>query len=179
MSSGGAVLLATIVATIGVVVFLLAAMARQIKDEREAHRSNWREFGLGLVLMVLFFLTWGGHAVTQWQVHTDEARTHGEEPELGDFAAEFGQATLENWQSEFLQLFSFVTLAALYIHKGSAESKDGEEKLEASLRRIEEHLGTLPPSAPTERGDRWQLPHTPLQTHDAVEAEERSPTSSA
>ena len=56
----------------------------------------------------------------------------------------------ENWQSEFLQLFSFVTLAALYIHKGSAESKDSDEKVEASLRRIEEHLGTLPPDAPEE-----------------------------
>jgi hypothetical protein len=167
MSSGGLALLVTIVGTIAVVGFLLAAMARQIKDEREAHRSIWREFGLGLILMVLFFVTWGGHAVAQWQVHTDEARTHGEEPELGDFAAEFGQATLENWQSEFLQLFSFVTLAALYIHKGSAESKDGEEKLEASLRRIEEHLGTLPPGAPTEPGDQWQLPHTPLLAHDA------------
>ena len=64
-------------------------------------------------------------------------------------SAEFGQSTLENWQSEFLQLFSFVVLAALYIHKGSAESKDGDEKLEASLRRIEEHLGTLPATAPT------------------------------
>lgn len=178
MSSGGAVLLATIVGTIAVVVFLLAALARQIKDEREPHRSIWREFGLGLVLMILFFVTWVGQGVTQWQTYTDEQRNHGEETSLGDFAAEFGQSTLENWQSEFLQLFSFVTLAALYIHKGSAESKDSDEKLEASLRRIEEHLGTLPPSAPAERGDRWQLPHTPLQTHDAVEAAgERSPSS--
>jgi len=59
---------------------------------------------------------------------------------------EFGRSTLENWQSEFLQLFAFVTLSALYIHKGSGESKDSEEKLEASLRRIEEQLGTLPPN---------------------------------
>ncbi len=175
MSSGGVVLLATIAGTAAVVVFLLAAMARHIQDEREAHRSIWREFGLGLILMVLFFATWIGQAVTQWQAFTDEQRSHGEEPAMGDFAAEFLQSTLENWQSEFLQLFSFVTLAALYIHKGSAESKDGEEKLEASLRRIEEHLGTLPASAPTERGDSWHLPHTPLEAHDAVEAtDERS-----
>jgi hypothetical protein len=45
------------------------------------------------------------------------------------------QSTLENWPSEFLQLFAFVVLAALYIHKRSSESKDGTEKLEASLRR--------------------------------------------
>jgi hypothetical protein len=51
---------------------------------------------------------------------TDEQRSHGEQPELGDFFAECGQSTLENWQSEFLQLFSFVVLAAPFIHKGSA-----------------------------------------------------------
>ena len=52
----------------------------------------------------------------------------------------------------------FVVLAALYVHKGSAESKDSDEKIEASLRRIEESLGTLPDAAP--QGDRSsQLPH--------------------
>jgi hypothetical protein len=82
--------------------------------------------------------------------------------------SDFGQSTLENWQSEFLQLFSFVTLAALFIHKGSAESKDSDEEVEASLRRIEENLGTLPPTAPDHQGEEWQLPHTPLEVQDRV-----------
>ena len=60
-------------------------------------------------------------------------------------------------------LFSFVVLAALYIHRGSAESKDGEERLAAALRRIEEHLGTLPDDAPTEKSQSWKLPDTPLR----------------
>ncbi|HEX4903729.1 MAG TPA: DUF6766 family protein [Acidimicrobiales bacterium] len=160
------------VGSLAVLAFLLAAMARQIRDDRDPRRSIWREFGLGLILMILFFATWVGHGVTEWQVFTDEQRSHGEEPELGDFMAEFGSSTLENWQSEFLQLFSFVTLAAMYIHKGSSESKDSEEKLESSLRRIEEHLGTLPPTAPTEQGEEWMLPHTPLESQDAAERDE-------
>jgi hypothetical protein len=83
-------------------------------------------------------------------VHTDEQQTHGETVELGDFYAQFMQSTLENWQSEFLQLFSFVTLAALYIHKGSAESKDSDEKMEASLRltRLPRSAAEPPPHAP-------------------------------
>jgi hypothetical protein len=80
----------------------------------------------------------------------------------GDFFATFAQSTLENWQSEFLQLFAFVVLAALLVHKGSA-AKDSDEKLEASLRRIEEHLGTLPADAPAAKPESWKLPDTPLQ----------------
>ena len=87
-------------------------------------------------------------------------------PKVGDFVADFAQSTLENWQSEFLQLFAFVVLAAMFIHKGSAESKDGEENIEASLRRIEEHLGTLPSTAPDEPGRSWRLSETPLEVAD-------------
>ena len=93
----------------------------------------------------------------------EQERALVETPTLSGYFLDFSQATLENWQSEFLQLFSFVTLAALYIHKGSAESKDSDEKVEASLRRIEERLGTLPDSAPREEGAQWQLPDTPME----------------
>jgi hypothetical protein len=69
-------------------------------------------------------------------------RAHGEPIEFGDFAAQFSQSTLENWQSEFLQLFSFTVMTALLIHKGSAGSKDTDEAIQQSLKRIEEELGT-------------------------------------
>ena len=170
MSSGAWMMTAVMVITFGTLLVLIASMARSIRAERSEGRSVWREFGLGLVLMILFFATWLAHLIAEWQVFTDEQRALGEDTEMGDFVAEFATATLENWQSEFLQLFSFVVLAALYIHKGSAESKDGEEKLEASLRRIEQHLGTLPGSAPSGRGEDWKLPETPLEAHDATTA---------
>jgi len=167
MGVGAWMMLIVIVTTLLTLAILVGSMVRSIQNNRTAHRGVWREFGLGLLLMVLFFSTWVAHAITEWQVFTDEQREHGATPEVGDFVANFAQSTLENWQSEFLQLFSFVVLAALYIHKGSAESKDGEEKMEASLRRIESHLGTLPASAPHEHDKNWQLPETPLETQDA------------
>ncbi len=163
--SGGAVGMVVVIAlTFGALVFVVHATIRSIEVHRSRGRSVWREFGLGLGLMILFFLTWLGHGIAQWQTATDEATSHGESLRTGDFVAEFAQSTLENWQSEFLQLFSFVTLAALYIHKGSAESKDGDERLEASLRRIEERLGTLPPVEEDKAG--WELPDTPLHEGD-------------
>jgi hypothetical protein len=167
MSSGAWMLgLATVLA-LASLGFVIWTLIRSIVVERSKRRSVWREFGLGLALTTLFFATWIGHGITEWQVFTDEQREHGQAVTAGDFFAEFAQSTLENWQSEFLQLFSFVVLAALYIHKGSAESKDGEEMIEASLRRIEHHLGTLPDTAPTEPGQEWRLPETPLESQDA------------
>jgi hypothetical protein len=149
--------------SLGALLFVIWTLVRSIVTERSGDRSVWREFGLGLALTTLFFATWIGHGIAQWQTFTDEQREHDQAATAGDFFAEFAQSTLENWQSEFLQLFAFVVLAAMYIHKGSAESKDSDEKMEASLRRIEEHLGTVPADAPKKKSERWKLPDTPLE----------------
>ena len=150
------------VLALGSLGWLLFALVRSIQNEKSG-RGIWKEFGLGLSLMLLFFVTWIGHGISEWQRYTDEQGEHGEPVAAGDFFSEFGAATLENWQSEFLQLFSFVVLAGLYIHKGSAESKDSEEKIEASLRRLEEKMGTLPKDAPKAKGESWKLPDTPMK----------------
>ena len=158
---GAAMMAVVFLVTFGSLGFLLWTMVKSIRKERDRRRSIWKEFGLSLVLVILFFLSWIGHGITSWQRYTDEQRAHHEEVSIGDFLAEFGDSTLENWQSEFLQLFSFVTLAALFVHKGSGESKDGDEKLEAALRRIEEKLGTLPDNAPNGKAEAWKLPDSP------------------
>jgi hypothetical protein len=168
MSAGAWMMALVVLITFGTLALLVFSMTRSIRDERTEGRSVWREFGLSLVLLILFLTTWVAHLISEWQVFTDEQVSHGQDPQVGDFVSEFAKSTLENWQSEFLQLFSFVVLAGLYIHKGSAESKDSEEKLEASLRRIEEQLGTLPSSAPSEPGQKWKLPETPLEAEDRV-----------
>ena len=100
-------------------------------------------FGLSIALAILFFATWFGQGISQWQTFTDEQRSHDEPVKIGDFASDFLQSTLENWQSEFLQLFSFVVLSAVLIHRGSAESKDSDDRMEESLRRIERRLEAL------------------------------------
>jgi hypothetical protein len=123
-----------------------------------------RDRSLGLFFVSMFLASWIAQLVVEWQVFADVQRAHGHRALFwsADFWETFGQSTLENWQSEFLQLFAFVALSALFIHRGSAESKDADEKIEASLRRIEEHLGTLPPH-PQDEGDGWKLPDTPQQ----------------
>src|SRR5688572_19839538 len=98
MDAGGWMMVLAAGSALGALLFLLLALVRSIRDERSEGRSVWREFSLGLVLMALFFVTWIGHGISEWQVFTDEQRSHGEEPEVGDFVSEFSQSTLENWQ---------------------------------------------------------------------------------
>jgi succinate dehydrogenase hydrophobic anchor subunit len=129
---------------VGVVVYLVGSLIRQIRKERRVSnvRKIWANFGLGLTLCILFFTSWVGQAVAEWQVFKNDQVAHGEPVELGDYLVEFSQSTMENWQSEFLQLFSFVLLSALLIHRGSGESRDSDERIEHALQRIEEKLGS-------------------------------------
>jgi Na+/phosphate symporter len=130
------------VVMIGVVGFLMWTMLKSIRDEmrRSNVRKVWKHFGLSLVLCILFFVSWGTQAFVEWESFRNEQRDHGEPARVGEYLVEFAQSTLENWQSEFLQLFSFVTLAALFIHRGSAESKDGTDRIEEMVKEIKAKL---------------------------------------
>jgi hypothetical protein len=55
----------------------------------------------------------------------------------------WAEATFENWQSEFLQLFAMVVLTSFLIFRGSSEFKDGDEEMKQSLDRIERRLDEL------------------------------------
>jgi hypothetical protein len=143
MGSGVAlgVVIGIIVAT---VAWLVGSMVRSIVNERRSSKARgiWKNFGLSIAFCILFFTSWFGQGIAEWQKFVDQQRSHGEAVSAGDFVAEFSQSTLENWQSEFLQLFSFVVMSALLIHRGSAESKDSDDRMEAALKRIEERLGS-------------------------------------
>ena len=143
--SGGAIGMAIVLAVIiGVTIYLVGTLARSIQNEKHTRLKLWKNFGLSLSFCALFFITWIAHGIAQWQHYTDEQRDHNEPVEITDFLSNFSMSTLENWQSEFLQLFSFTILAAVFIHKGSAESKDSTDRMEAAIKRIEEQLGTEP-----------------------------------
>jgi hypothetical protein len=119
-------------------------------DER---RWPLGRYGLTVVLGTLFLVSWIGQFLVQLVQVTNEASQHGEPFSWGEFWPGFWQSTLENWQSEFLQLLTFVLLTAFFIHRGSAESKDSDDEMQVTLERIErrleaiEHGGGRPDSA--------------------------------
>jgi Domain of unknown function (DUF6766) len=87
-----------------------------------------KENGLSLTLFFLFFVTFLlGQSVAGQREYNSEQREHGEQAVsyLGYLrTAHFGEATFENWESEFLQMGAYVLLTALLVQKGSSESKD-------------------------------------------------------
>ena len=94
-------------------------------------RRFFRQNGLSIVLAAFFLVFWSCQAVTGWKVHNDEQQLHGEQvlPFSGYLVSgHFWQATGENWESEFLQMGFYVVLTSFLFQKGSAESKDPDEK---------------------------------------------------
>lgn len=100
----------------------------------------FKNYALSIVLIALFLVSWGGQAWFQYQHELAQAEEHGTELTTEDFSNSFLASTFENWQSEFLQLFSFVILSAFLIHKSSPQSKDGDEKMQADIKEIKAML---------------------------------------
>lgn len=101
-------------------------MAKPIHSPSTLQRI-WRENGLSIVLFGLFFFSFIlGQALAGQRYSNQERGEHGLPPE--SFAAylaspHFFEATMENWESEFLQMGVFIVLTAFLYQKGSAESK--------------------------------------------------------
>jgi hypothetical protein len=109
-------------------------------------RDVWRNYGLSITLAALFLVSLGLQTWMGWQDFAAEQQAHGEEAmPFGDggYFWRWGEATFENWQSEFLQLFTFVVLTAFLVHRNSHESPDTDYDTEASLRRIEAKVDAL------------------------------------
>ena len=85
----------------------------------------WRDYGLSITLGLLFLVSFVGHTVSGYYEYAADQREHGSEPTiLGDdgYGWVWAEWTLQNWQSEFLELTTFVVLSSFLIHKGSPES---------------------------------------------------------
>lgn len=91
-----------------------------------------RENGLSLVLFGLFLLTLVfGQTLTGFRQYNEDQEEHGgEQVELGEYlqTGHFLESTMENWESEFLQMFLYVMLTAYLYQKGSSESRKLDEE---------------------------------------------------
>ncbi len=96
-------------------------------------RRLFRNNGLSIVVLLFFFAFLVGQAITGRLQHNEDQQQHGY-PAAGYLeylgTDHFLEATMENWESEFLQMFAFIVLTTFLYQKGSAESKDPDKEEE-------------------------------------------------
>jgi hypothetical protein len=95
-----------------------------------ARTGDWRTSvysnSLLVVMSIIFIGSWFAQSVTGWNEFNQTQMQHHEATVswigyLGE--ADFWEATLENWQSEFLAVGSFAVFAIFLRQRGSPESK--------------------------------------------------------
>jgi hypothetical protein len=89
-------------------------------------RTIWHHHGLSIALLALFLVSMVGQTWAGWYAYNEEQRSH-QQPSvtLAGYltTGHFGEATFENWESEFLQMAFYVLLTAWLFQIGSSESK--------------------------------------------------------
>ena len=99
-------------------------------------KSIWTRYGFAWVTSALFLITLSGHWIFGWFAYANEQLAHQQPVEIGDYAVQMMRDTLENWQSEFLQLLWQVAGLAILLHVGSPQSKEGDDRMEAKIDAI-------------------------------------------
>jgi hypothetical protein len=86
-----------------------------------------------LVTAGFFIAALAGHWLLAWHAYVDEQLQHAAPVEFQSYLVQVGRDTLENWQSEFLQLIWQVAGLALLLHVSSPQSHESEDRLEAKI----------------------------------------------
>jgi hypothetical protein len=114
-------------------------------------RKFVREHSLSLFFLTIFVAALVGQAIAGHDLHNQEAAAHGgEQISLWRYVtgSDFGNAVMENWQSEYLQFLLFMLATVWLLQKGSPESKELDKAGTESDRRqrVGEHASTRSPA---------------------------------
>ena len=105
---------------------------------------RWK-YGYAWITLGFFFISLTGHWLFGWFSYTSEQVAHNQPIQVSEYLTQMMRDTLENWQSEFLQLLWQVAGLAILLHVGSPQSKEGndrmEDKIDAILRKVDPQGG--------------------------------------
>jgi hypothetical protein len=104
--------------------------------------SGLKKKGYLWVTLVLFVLSLSLHWFFGWKAFVNEQLAHNQPAVVSEYVVEMMRDTMENWQSEFLQLIWQVAGLSFLLYAGSPQSKEGDERMEAKLDHI---LKTMDP----------------------------------
>ena len=122
-------------------------------------RRLWRDNSLSIVFLTFFLLALAGQSVAGWHEYNEDAITHQDETiGFGRYlvSSSFGNAVMENWQSEYLQFTLYILLTVWFVQRGSPESKQLDKQGTESDedQRVGEHATKESPSWARVRGAR-------------------------
>ncbi len=103
---------------------------------RLSKHTIWTRYGFLWVTGGFFVLSLIGHWVFAWFAYVQEQFAHHQTVQVSEYLIQVSRDTLENWQSEFLQLMWQVAGLALLLHVGSPQSKEGDDRMEAKIDAI-------------------------------------------
>lgn len=112
-----------------------------------------RTRSLSLVAAGLFLVSMVGQVLTGQAHYNHDQEDHGQSRvALSDYlrTGAFGEATFENWESEFLQMAMFIFLTSFLVQRGSAESRKPDDEPGADEQPADEpaELHRNDPNAP-------------------------------
>lgn len=116
-----------------------------------------KRYAYAWITGLFFLVSIVGHWIFGWFAYVDEAQQHGSAPEVASYLIEMGRDTLENWQSEFLQLLWQVVGLAYFLYVGSPASKENDDRLEAKVDELLRIAGSDRADALIEEIDRRYL----------------------
>jgi hypothetical protein len=98
-----------------------------------------RDHSLSLFFLVIFLASLVGLAIAGHALHNDDAIAHHGTPMTFWrylVSSDFGNAVMENWQSEYLQFMLFMLATIWLVERGSPESKlPGQQGLESDQKQ--------------------------------------------
>src|SRR5215203_131526 len=113
---------------------------------RPMKNNIFKKYGYLWVTLVLFLTSMGGHWTFAWYAYKNEQQEKNLPVDTKEYLTEVTRDTLENWQSEFLQLIWQVAGLSFLLYVGSPQSKEGDERMEEKidflLKKIAEKDGT-------------------------------------
>jgi hypothetical protein len=129
-------------------------MAADAKRSERTNKPNqpgtwarvWRDYSLSIAIAAMFIVSFVLHTIFAWLQYVADQEDQGSQPVLTGvhgFFTYFGEWTFQNWQSEFLEVLVLIVLTTYLVHKGSPESKDGDEEMRRAIDRIERKLDRL------------------------------------
>jgi hypothetical protein len=96
-------------------------------------KARLKHYGFFWVTLGFFIVSISLHWVFAWYSYLQEQEEHKQPIEFNGYLNETLRDTMENWQSEFLQLMWQVAGLSILWFVGSSQSKESDDRLEEKI----------------------------------------------